>query len=90
MANMAAAALPINIYDDVVLKLESCNKGIVMLNQQFLKNADSLMKQSGISTALEQLTSGSITSNTFGEVLIKMVCNLCTGSERRTLQTYLE
>ena len=90
MANMASAERPTNIYDDVVLKLKSCNDGIVTLNQLFLKNADSLMKQSGISTALEQLTSGSITSNTFGEVLIKMVCNLCTGSERRTLQTYLE
>ena len=90
MANMASAERPTNIYDDVVLKLKSCNDGIVTLNQHFLKNADSLMKQSGISTALEQLTSGSITSNTFGEVLIKMVCNLCTGSERRTLQTYLE
>ena len=90
MANMVAAERPTNIYDDVVLKLRSCNEGIVTLNQHFLKNADSLMKPSGISTALEQLTSGSITSNTFGEVLIKMVCNLCTGSERRTLQTYLE
>ena len=90
MANMAAAERPTSIYDDLVSKLKSCNDGIVTLNQQFLKNADSLMKQSGISTALEQLTSGSITSNTFREVLIKMVCNLCTGSERRTLQTYLE
>ena len=40
MANMAAAERPINIYDDVVLKLKSCNNGIVTLNQQFLKNAD--------------------------------------------------
>ena len=90
MDNMAAAERPNHIYDDVVSKLASCNKGIVMLNQQFLKNADSLMNQSGISTALAQLTSGSITSNTFREVLIKMVCNLCTASDRYTLQNYLE
>ena len=62
MANMAAAERPHHIYDDVVSKLASCNKGIVMLNQQLFKNADSLMNQSGISTALAQLTSGSITS----------------------------
>ena len=87
---MAAAERPTDIYDDVVSKLKSCNQGIVTLNQAFVKNADSLMNLPAISTALKQLTSGSITSKTFGTVLIKVVCTLCTGSERRTLQTYLE